>query len=79
MSQYYEHKDYMYNSIHAYLLSNSVVKKPPGNAGDAGDSGSVPGLGRSPAGGNGNSLQYSCVENPRQGVWQATVHAITKN
>ena len=48
MSQYYEHKDYMCNSIHAYLLSNSVVKKPPANARDAGDSGSVPGLGRSP-------------------------------
>ena len=40
----------------------SVVKNPPANAGDTGDSGSIPGLGRSPGGGNGNSLQYSCLE-----------------
>ena len=41
-----------------------VVKNPPASAGDAGDSGSVPGLGRSPGGGNGNALQYSCLGNP---------------
>ena len=38
-----------------------VVKNPPANAGDAGDAGSTPGLGRSPGEGNGNPLQYSCL------------------
>ena len=41
----------------------TVVKNLPANAGDTGDVGSVPGLGRSPRGGNGNLLQYSCLEN----------------
>ena len=42
----------------------------------AGDMGSVPGSGRSPGGGHGNPLQYSCLENPMdRGAWQATVHA----
>ena len=41
--------------------------------------GSVPGLGRSPGEGNGNPLQYSCLENPMdRGIWQATVHGIHK-
>ena len=40
-----------------------VVKSPPANAGDTRDPGSVPGLGRSPGGGHGNPLQYSCLEN----------------
>ena len=42
----------------------SVVKNLPANAGDTADMGSIPGLGRSPGGGNGNPLQYSCLENP---------------
>ena len=47
---------------------------------NAGDSGSIPGLGRSPGEGNGNPLQYSCLENPtHRGAWQATVHGVTKN
>jgi len=42
--------------------------------------GSVPGLGRSPGGGHGNPLQYSCLENPMdRGAWQATVHEVTKS
>ena len=41
-----------------------VVKSPPTNAGDIRDAGSISGLGRSPGGGNGNPLQYSCLENP---------------
>ena len=41
------------------FLDDSVVKNPPANAGDAGDTGSIPGLGRSYGGGNGNPLQYS--------------------
>ena len=43
-----------------------------------GDLGWIPGLGRSPGGGHGNLLQYSCLENPR-GAWQATVHGVTKS
>ena len=41
-----------------------VVKNLPPNAGDIRDTGSIPGLGRSPAGGQGNTLQYACLENP---------------
>ena len=41
-----------------------VVKNPPDNAGDIRDMGLIPGSGRFPAGGNGNPLQYSCLENP---------------
>ena len=51
-----------------------MVKNPPTNAGDR-DSGLIPVLGGSPGEGNGNPLQYSCLENPMdRGVWQATVH-----
>ena len=47
---------------------------------NAGDLGSIPGSGRSPGGGNGNPLQYSCLENSMdRGSWQATVHGITKS
>ena len=42
--------------------------------------GSIPGLERSPGGGNGNPLQYSCLENPmNRGVWQAKVHGVAKS
>ena len=45
----------------------------------AGDMGSIPGSGRSPAEGDGNFLQYSCLENPMdRGAWRATVHGVTK-
>jgi len=51
-----------------------VVKNPPVNAGDMG---SILGSGRSPGEGNGNPLQYSCLEKSMdRGVWQATVHGI---
>ena len=54
-----------------------MVKNLPSNTGDAG---SIPGLGRSPGGGNGNPLQYSCLENPMgRGAWQATVCGISKS
>ena len=46
----------------------------------AGDMGSIPGLGRSPGGGNGNPLQYSCLVGPKDGgIWRATVHGVTKS
>ena len=46
------------------LPGGSVVKNPPANAGDARDAGSISGSGRSPGGGHGNPLKYSCLENP---------------
>ena len=52
-----------------------VVKNLPANAEDVRYMGSVPGLGRSPGGGNGNPLQYACLENPiDRGTWRAIVH-----
>ena len=56
-----------------------VVKNLPVNAGDTTDGGSILGLGRSPAEGNGNPLQYSRLGNPLdRGAWQATVHGVAK-
>ena len=52
-----------------------MVKNLPAKAGDSGDMDLIPGSGRSPEGGNGNSLQCSCLENSMErGAWQATVH-----
>ena len=49
-------------------------------AGDTGDTGSIPGLGRSPGEGNGNPLQYSCLESPMdRGAWRSKVHGVAKN
>ena len=57
-----------------------VVKNPPANAGDVGDTGSIPGSGRSPAGGDGTPLQFSCLVNSMdRGAWWATVHGIAKS
>ena len=57
-----------------------VVKNLPADAGDIGDTDSIPGLGRSPGGGNGNILQYSCLENAMdRGAWWATVHRLAKH
>ena len=57
-----------------------VVKILPANAGDARDTGSIPGLGRSPGGGHGNPLQYLCLENPMdRGAWWAIVHRVAKS
>ena len=47
---------------------------------NAGDPGSIPGLGRAPGEGHGNPLQYSCLENPMdRGTWMATVHRVAKS
>ena len=65
-----------------FVVSNwgSVVKNLPANAGDIGDAGSIPGLGRSPGVGNGDPLQYSCLENPMdRGAWQITIHRVAKS
>ena len=57
-----------------------MVKNLLANTGDLRDVGLIPGLGRSPGEGNGNPLQYSCLENPMdRGAWQAVVHRITES
>ena len=56
-----------------------MVKNPPASPGNTRDMDSVPRLGRSPGVGNGNPLQYSCLENPTdRGAWRATVHGIAE-
>ena len=62
----------MNNSTRCFgFAGGSVVKNSPTNAGDMG---SIPGSGKSPGEGNGNPLQYSCLENPMdRGAWQATI------
>ena len=55
-----------------------MVKNLPANAGDTGDTGSIPGSGRFPGIGNGNPLQYSCLDNSMdRGTWWVRVHGVT--
>ena len=62
----------MNNSVLRGFSGGSVVKNSPASAGDAGDMGSIPGLGRSPGGVNVKPLQSSCLENPMdRGAWWA--------
>ena len=57
-----------------------VVKNPPANARDIRDMGLIPGSGRSPGAGNGNPLQYSCLENPMdRGAWRAAVYGVAQS
>ena len=57
-----------------------LVKKPPANAGDITDTGSIPGSERSPGGGHDNPVQYSCLENPKdRGAWRATAHRVAES
>ena len=57
-----------------------MIKNLPANVGDTGEAGSIPGSGRSPGGGDGNPLQYSCLENPvDRGAWGAIVRSVTKH
>ena len=57
-----------------------VVRNLPANAGDIEDEGLTPGSGRSPGGGHGNPLQYSCQENPMdRGAWWATVYRVAQS
>ena len=66
------YKTYTY----VFIPDVSVVKNPSANAGDTG---LIPGSGRSPGRGNGNPLQYSCLENPMdRGAWRATVHGVQR-
>ena len=56
-----------------------MIKNPPANAGDAGDTGSIPESGRYTEGGNGNTRQYSCLANLMdRGAWQAIVHRVQR-
>ena len=56
------------------------MKNPPANAGDIRAGDSIPGLGKSPGEGNGNLIQYSCLENPMdRGAWWAIVHTVTES
>ena len=67
---------YRRTSIHWSFRGVSDGKESPCNAGDPG---SVPGLGESPGEGNGNPLQYTCLENPMdRGAWWATVHGVAE-
>ena len=57
-----------------------VVKNLPANAGDIREGGLIPGMGRSPGGGHGKPLQYSCLENPMdRAAWQAAAHEVAKS
>ena len=57
-----------------------VVKNLPASAGGVRDKSSISGLGRTPGGGHGNPLQYSCLGNPMdRGAWWSTVHWVAKN
>ena len=59
---------------------STVVTNLPAEAGDAGDAGSIPGLGRCPGGGHGNPLQHSAWRIPvDRGAWQAKVHRVAKS
>ena len=72
-----ERQEDIYTRLGKCFPGGSDGKEPACNAGDLG---SVPGLGRSPGEGNGNSLQYSCLENPMdRGTWWVTVHGVTKS
>ena len=69
----------MYACMHAcmYIFANgSAGKEPTFSAGDLRDVGSISGSGRFPGEGSGYPLQYSCLENPMDGAWMATVHGV---
>ena len=69
-----QNKLFPYNTV-----TTLVAQTVNASAYNAGDLGSIPGLGRSPGEGNGNPLQYSCLENPMDGeAWYATVHGVTQ-
>ena len=69
----------MYSKLWASQVA-LVVKNPPANAGGMRDAGSIPGSGRSPGGGHGTLLQYSYLENPKDGgAWWAIDQSVTKS
>ena len=68
--------------MHTHIWASEValvMKNPPADAGDVRDAGLAAGSGRSPGGGHGNPLQYSCPENPMdRGAWRTAVHSIAQ-
>ena len=83
--QSWRNQNLHFNKIRRYLASSLEIKGLPWADGkelvcSGGNPGSIPGSGRSPGGGHGNPLQYSCLENPMdRGAWWATVHGVTKS
>ena len=72
-------KTILIHNLHKSFPSDAVVKNLPAKAGDPRDTGLIPGWGRSPGGGTGNPLQYSCLENSMdRGAWRAIVHGAAK-
>ena len=69
-----------FTSCYMDFLDGASVKNLLASAGDERDMGSIPGLGKPSGEGNGNPLQYSCLENPiDRGVWRAMVHGVAKS
>ena len=69
-----------HRQVPSKVLGCSWLKNPPAYTGDIRDQGCIPGSGRSPGEGNGNPLQHSCLENPRdRGACWATVHEVAKS
>ena len=69
----------MYEAIYWGFPGGAGVKNLPANAGETRDVSLIPGSGRSPRIGNGNPLQYSCLENPmNRGAWRATVYGVAE-
>ena len=67
-------------TFHWASLVLLMVENPPASAGGIRDTGSIPGSGRSPGGGHGNPLQYSCLENPMdRGAWRAMVRGVAQS
>ena len=75
----FKEENRLYLSLGGASWMTLVVQNPPANAGDVRDVGSIPGSGRSHGEGNGNLLQYSCLENPMdRRAWWATVRGVAK-
>ena len=77
---YFPETKFIDNMITVVFPCRAVVKNPPANAGDTRDLGLIPRSGRFPGEGNGNTLQYSCLENfMGRRAWRATVHGVIKS
>ena len=77
---YFAEIKFIDNMITGVFPCGAVVNNPPANAGNTRDLGLIPQSGRFPGGGNGNTLQYSCLENfMGRRAWRATVHGVIKS
>ena len=71
---------FLFDLILSYFILLNSGKEQPASAGDTGDTRSIPGLVRSPAGRHGNPLQFSCLKKPmNRGAWRVTVERVTKS